>query len=87
MDAAGAAPITPSVALVPLPAASEATIVPCSGPSVPTGFCPLSEPRPEKSVPPMTAPTSSGTVPSTPVSMIAMVTPAPWVVAQAARIP
>jgi hypothetical protein len=44
MDAAGATPITPEFAPVPLPAASEATMVPCSDPSEPTGLCPFDEP-------------------------------------------
>ena len=43
------------------PAASEATIVPCSAPSEPTGVWPFGAPRPEKSVPPTTAPARSAT--------------------------
>ena len=72
---------------MPRPAASEATIVACSAPSDPTGFCPLPKPIPEKSAPPTTAPARSATPESMPVSMIAIVTPLPWVVAQASRMP
>ena len=86
-DAAGAAPMTPEPAPVPRPTASEATIVPWSLPSEPTGCCPSGEPMPEKSAPPTTAPSSSGTLPSMPVSMIAIVTPAPCVVLHAVRMP
>ena len=84
-DAAGATPSTPALAPVPRPAASDATIVPCSSPSPPSGLPPV--PDPEKSAPAVTAPRNSATEPSTPVSMIAIVTPAPLVTFQAERMP
>ena len=45
--------------------------------SSPTGVCPFGVPRPETSVPPVTAPFSSATSPFTPVSITATVTPSP----------
>ncbi len=86
-SASGAAPMTPSPGALPRPAASEATIVPWSGASEPTGRVPSAEPTPERSMPSTTAPRRSGCVASTPESMIAIVTPAPRVTAHAARIP
>ena len=78
----------PSPPAVPRPAAREATMVPWSRSSAsPTGRSPLAAPWPEKSVPPLTAPARSGTVPSTPVSMTAIVMPLPWVVDHALRMP
>ena len=51
--------------------------------SSPTGVCPSEVPRPETSVPPTTTPRNSATLPFTPVSMTATVTPSPFEVAQA----
>ena len=49
----------------------------------PIGRPSVRAPMPDTSVPPMTAPTSPGSLPSIPVSMTATVTPAPRVVAHA----
>lgn len=63
-----------------------ATRVPCSG-LAPMLFCPLGSPAPEASVPPTTAPLRSGCCPSTPLSMMATFTPAPFDTCQAAEMP
>ena len=75
--AAGATPSTPFPSPVPLPARREDTMVPWSL-STPTGFWPSGEPVPDASVPPTTAPRSSATVPSTPVSITATLIPVPF---------
>jgi hypothetical protein len=78
-SACGATPMTPLPSPVPRPASSDATIVPWFG-SSPTGVWPSGVPMPETSVPPTTAPRSSATLPFTPVSITATVTPLPRVV-------
>lgn len=82
----GATPIMPEVGPVPRPAMRDPTRVPWEASSS-IGVWPSAPPLPEKSAPPVTTPWSSGTEPSTPVSMTATVTPCPSVVDQALRMP
>ena len=86
-SASGATPIIPVSAPVPRAAAREATQLPWLASTAPTGVRPSVDPRPDMSVPPTTAGSSSTGPRAMPVSITAIVTPAPRVVSHASVMP